>query len=183
MNRPIFGFVILIGLLTSLAACGPSIKVSAAFDSDQDFSRYKSFDWLKPKSGNDDPMEKNPIIAGKVKQAITAALEAKGYQAGSGDGDLHVVFYGSSKDKLQIRTWTEPYYGYGYRGWAYGWGETRTTVDEYEEGRLVIDFIDAKTNQLVYRAHGTGRVNESDRNIDARVQRAVDKILKSFPPQ
>ena len=185
MRNTITGLAVLASLLLSIAACAPSVKVGANFDSDQDFASYKTFDWLKPGSGNADPMEKNPIIAKKVKRAIATALEAKGFEPAPGGGDFHIVFYGSTEDKLEVQSWTDPYYGWGYRGWAYGWGETRVTVDEYKEARLVIDIIDAKSKQLVYRAYGTGRVDDkpSDRHIDARIQRAVDKILADFPPK
>ncbi|MDJ0840873.1 MAG: DUF4136 domain-containing protein [Acidobacteriota bacterium] len=171
---------VLIGLL--IGGCAPSIKVAQHHDSSQDFSAMKTFDWLTPRGGRDNPMDKNPIIAKKVKDAIAAELGAKGFTMDETNPDFHVIFFGSTRDKVDVQTWNSSYYGWGYRGWAYGWGGPDVTVSEYKEGTLVIDVVNAKSNELVWRGYGTGRIKKTDRNVDERVRRAVVSILKKFPP-
>ncbi|MDJ0842305.1 MAG: DUF4136 domain-containing protein [Acidobacteriota bacterium] len=176
----VFWLLLAVGLLT--LGCGTPIKVAQHHDSDQDFSALKTFDWLPPK-GRDNPMEKNPIIAKKVKQAITAELQTKGFTYSESNPDFHVVFFGSTKDKVDVQDWGSPYYGWGYRGWMYGWGGPDVTVTEYKEGTLVIDVVNAGNDQLVWRGYGTKRLSKSDKNIDEGIRKAVTAVMKKFPPK
>jgi hypothetical protein len=58
-------------------------------------------------------------------------------------------------------------------------------IRQYEEGTLVIDFVDAASRKLVWRGTGSGALEseptpeETTRGID----RAVAKILEQFPPR
>ena len=58
-------------------------------------------------------------------------------------------------------------------------------VYEYEEGSIVIDFVDSDTNELIYRSKVSAIIS---RNIDfeqrrKNIQKAVRKILENFPPK
>jgi len=64
-----------------------------------------------------------------------------------------------------------------------GW--TETTVSQYDEGTLVIDFVDRPARRLAWRGSGTGRLarNPDPDQVTKRVNEAVDEILAQFPPQ
>jgi hypothetical protein len=56
-----------------------------------------------------------------------------------------------------------------------------TWVNSYPEGTLVIDVIDRKSRELVWRGVGAGafpQMNPSNEKVDKRVTR----ILQTFPP-
>ncbi len=176
----VIGAVITIGL----ASCAPSIKVKAHYDKDQDFSGLKTFDWLKPEPRQTNPMEKNPILARNVKKEIIANLQHKGLKVQGANPDFYIVFYGSTREKTEIQTWGSPYRTWGYRGWVRGWDYSYVTTDEYEEGTLVIDIIDAKSNRMVWRGSGSDRIEKApSKKFEERVQAAVHKILSGFPPK
>ena len=163
--RPLIGLTaVALPLILILSGCAPSIKTRADYDSDHDFSQLKTFDWLKPGGNAANPMEKHPIIAKKVKRAITAEMEGKGYSLDVANPDFHIVFFGSTEDKLEVQSWGSPYAGWGYRGWVYGWGAPDVTVDQYKEATLVVDIIDAKSGELVWRGSGKGRVQQNAKN-------------------
>ena len=65
-------------------------------------------------------------------------------------------------------------------------GVTRGVSEyRYEEGTLILDFMDAKTNKLIWRGAAKAeidRVNTPGKK-DKLIAEAVQKILKSFPPQ
>jgi hypothetical protein len=63
-----------------------------------------------------------------------------------------------------------------------GWTETR--VEQYEEGTLVIDFVDSPARRLVWRGAGTRRLSRDPQpdRLTQRVNEAVDDILAQFPP-
>jgi hypothetical protein len=69
--------------------------------------------------------------------------------------------------------------GYGYRGLRGG-----IVVYQYEEGTLVLDFVDAKKMGLIYRGIATAELLRSGsfEKRQERVNETVEKILKQFPP-
>ena len=60
-----------------------------------------------------------------------------------------------------------------------------TYVREYDEGTLIIDIVDAGSNELVWRGAAQGEVNlaASPQEREQRAQDAVQRILEDFPPQ
>jgi hypothetical protein len=57
-------------------------------------------------------------------------------------------------------------------------------VSHYDEGTLVIDFVDMTKQELVWRGIGTGAVSESP-SVEERTEKinnAVTHILEQFPP-
>jgi len=59
-----------------------------------------------------------------------------------------------------------------------------TYVTQYEEGTLVIDFVDMAKQELVWRGVGTGALSESPsvEERTANINNAVTQILDQFPP-
>jgi hypothetical protein len=55
-------------------------------------------------------------------------------------------------------------------------------VHTYTEGTLIVDLIDAKEEQLVWRGSGTGVVGNQEK-IKEKAGEAIQKILADFPPQ
>ena len=77
-----------------------------------------------------------------------------------------------------------PYSGYyGYPGAGYGYGGTGR-VREYLRGTLVLDIIDVRTDEVVFR--GSARksldLDPDPKKLRMYVSEAVEKILKDFPP-
>ena len=54
----------------------------------------------------------------------------------------------------------------------------------YDEGTLVIDLIDARTNQLVWRGwaeNGLGAQIDNQTWTEQRVEQAIDRIFRPLP--
>lgn len=74
---------------------------------------------------------------------------------------------------------------YGRGGWGVGATSFRTEVREWDEGTLLIDFIDAGTEELVYRTVGQAKLSEARRTpqeAQAKANEVVLKMLADFPP-
>ena len=58
-------------------------------------------------------------------------------------------------------------------------------MDQYEVGILLVDFIDPKSDTVVWRGGAQSRVNErrDPEERQALVRAAVDQLLAQFPPQ
>lgn len=71
-------------------------------------------------------------------------------------------------------------YGYGRYGMWAGAPRTYTDISQYTEGTLTLDFVDTKTQKLVFRGIGTGTVSDPETNAE-RIKEAVEKIVQNFP--
>ncbi len=69
-----------------------------------------------------------------------------------------------------------PYYGSSYYGPA--------IVRQYVQGTLVLDIVDGRTNELIWRGWATDRLDDDPKPKQVRhyVTAAVQKILEEFPP-
>ena len=72
---------------------------------------------------------------------------------------------------------------YGYPGAGYGYGGTGR-VREYLRGTLVLDIIDVRTDEVVFRGSATKslHLDPDPKKVRMYVSKAVEKILKDFPP-
>ena len=70
---------------------------------------------------------------------------------------------------------------YGYDPFiAYPAYETR--IDQYTQGTLNIDVVDAKTDKLVWEGMVSGRITDREiRNLEQTIDEAVAAIMADFP--
>jgi hypothetical protein len=158
----------------SLLLCGgliscSSVAVKSDFDANANFAQYKTFDFMPHPGGN-------PLHNKRVEAAIEQELVAKGMQKqATGRPDLLVAYHTNVKDKIDVDT-------YGYRYGRYGRRVgTYTTVQKYQQGTIVVDLVDAKEKELVWRGWAKGEVNDSVSK--EKVDDTVGKILDKYPPQ
>jgi len=169
----------LFAFVTMLFTGCSSISVSQDYDPAYDFSKLKTYGFIPitSEAGIDQ------LSADRLSTAIKTNLAAKGYTL-SEQADFGVALFFTKSTKTDIQS-TGSYgygYGYGYRG--YGGMGGSTYVTQYDEGTLVIDFIDMAENKLVWRGVGTGVLssNPSVEERTANVNYAVTEILGQFPP-
>jgi hypothetical protein len=166
---------IILTLAFLIAGCS-SISVNQDYDPGYDFSKLKTFGFIPitEDSGIDQ------LNATRLGDAIKANLTAKGYTLAE-NADFGVALFFIKQTKTNVQS-----YGYGYRyGYGrYGGGMGGVDVSQYDEGTLVIDFVDMAKQELVWRGIGTGAVSESA-SVEERTENintAVMKILEQFPP-
>ncbi len=60
-----------------------------------------------------------------------------------------------------------------------------TYVREYEEGSLILDVVDAKAKQLVWRGTAEAELSDNPSASDTRqrIDEAVGQVLSRFPPK
>ena len=86
----------------------------------------------------------------------------------------------TKKEKERIDVYQNQFgYGWGYSPWYYGGTYSTSTT----EGTLFIDFIDAKTNELIWQGIGVADlVMSTVEKKEARINEIVTKILAEYPP-
>jgi hypothetical protein len=170
-------------LVALLLACAGT-RVTSDYDVNADFSSLETFAWMpQPQKMTGDARVDNPLIAARVRSAIERTLTSKGYRLTSDTTpDFFVGYYLSLEQKIDVYT-IDNYYGSGpYRRW--GGPRFETHVNQYDEGTLVIDIVDAKAGRLVWRGSGSRRISASPtpQKTTQRINEAVEAILERFPP-
>jgi hypothetical protein len=176
--------------LIALVGCS-SIQVSSDYDPNVDFNQYKTFGWPGGDRPPEDELAKNPLIAKRLEFSIGRALEEKGFtMLEEGMPDIVIITHAGAQEKMQVTSYNTGYYG-GYGGYygygmydPWGYGGSRTDVSYYEEGTVLIDFIDTESKELVWRGIGTKILETAPtpEKIQANVDKMVDKMLASYPP-
>jgi hypothetical protein len=168
-------------MVLGLAACS-SVSISSDYDPSTDFSSYKDYTWYSGESMPGDALAADPLLQRSVIAAIDKALAARGFKkVDEEEADFVVVTHAGMKEKMRVTDWGS--YGW-YDPW---WGPYggRVDVSYYDEGTLVIDFVDSKEKQLTWRglAKGTVRNEPSSAERQERLEKLVTDILADFPPK
>jgi hypothetical protein len=171
-------FLILV-LALGVAGCS-TMSVSTDYDLTASFTSYTTFDFIPA------PEVRNPLIRARVEDAITKQLEAKGLKKSSDSPDLLVSAHGRLSSETQFDTRS---FGYGWGRWGGYWGgmgmgSSTTTARQVPVGTLIIDLVDAASKKLVWQAVASDTIdqNSSAQERDYRINEAVTKIFKGYPP-
>jgi hypothetical protein len=172
--------------LITLAACASTPKTISNTDPTADFARYKTYGFFDPLATDDGSYES--LVSSYLKVAMSQQMATRGLTYAESP-DLLINFYLHTQDKVRSRSvptagvyhdYRDPF---GYDPWpAYPAYETR--VDQYTEGTLNIDVVDARQEKLVWEGMASGRVTEKDlQELEKTVDDAVAAIMQNFPIQ
>ena len=159
-------------LLFVISACS-SIRVTTDYESQTDFSKYKTFAFYKK------GIDKAPISdidKRRIIRAISVELEAKGMTK-SKTPDVMISLFTKAVKKVDVykNNW-RPYYYHPYH---------RQNIHKYTEGTLFIDIIDSNGKKLVWQGIGKGFLTKSQKpeKREANIQVFVQEILAQYPPE
>lgn len=172
--------LLLVFLITS---CTTSNTVSSV-DPSADFSQYKTYDFAK--TLDTDGAQYQSLESGYLRTAVSRELESRGYSQ-SDQPDLVINFSIETEEKIVQRNVPRAGGGIGYDPFydAYydDWGMTHETrIDQYTEGKLNIDLIDAQAHKVVWQGSTKGRLTKKDyENAQVTLNKAVTEIFLQFP--
>ena len=167
-------FTILFSL--SILSCG-SIKVASDYDSDADFSNYKTFAFYK--SGID-KVEISDIDKKRILKSIQNTLLNKGLTIDENPDILINIATKSSENIYIDNSFYSPYYTGWYPHYSRG---HRQVAYSTSQGALYIDVIDTKSKQLIWQGKGIGVLSSKKSDRDELVNNYVTKILEVYPPE
>ncbi|GAB4028535.1 hypothetical protein GCM10028809_16620 [Spirosoma gilvum] len=122
---------------------------------------------------------------------MSDVLRQKGLTENTSQPDLIIGYHFFVENKTRtVANPTTPFYGpymgwgrWGYRGWGpgwWGWGGTQYTQEKYQAGTLVVDMVDARTHQLVWRGSVQNAVGDPSR-ITSQLTKEAERIVEKFP--
>lgn len=163
--------------LVILTSCS-SVKVVSDYDTKVDFTSYKTFAFYKK---GIDKASVSDLDKKRIMRAVEAELVAKGFSK-SVNPDILVSIFTKSREQVNVSDNNVGIgWGWGYNPWFYG--RTNININQYTEGTLFIDFIDKKTNELIWQGIGSGAMKMSNiEKKEERINEFVYKIISTYPP-
>lgn len=174
----------LILALPLLLGAGCGIDVGYNFDSDANFSEYKTYRWVELKGAQ----KPDQITDGQLRQVVDEELAKKGLRkVDTEDADLYVGYQISIDSEKQFTSYDTGWgYGPGWRWGGYGMGSTMRTgqTSTINIGTAVVDMYDRKAKKLVWRGQATKTLDPKKapekRMADYRAGAA--KLFANYPP-
>ena len=165
-----------------LCGIGSAQKVRYNFVQGTDFSKYKTYKWVRVENAQ----YPNQILDEQIMKAIDAQLALKGLIKTDDRPDLVAVYQVAVN---QEREWSAYSTGGGYWGWG-GWGgwggmgTTTTTSKTIHTGTLNLDFYDLNTKKQVWRGMATKTLKQpkDPEKLQRNIDKAMAKLLKNYPP-
>jgi Domain of unknown function (DUF4136) len=165
----------LLFLALAFVGCASSVTTSIDYDRSIDFSRYRTYGWLRPaRLGND-------ILERRLTATIDRELTSRGLTR-SDTPDLFVMIHGRLGKEVQYTAF-DTGWGYGWRRW--GAGPTMVRRQEVPVGTLFVDLVDAGDKELVWRGTAKTAIDTTStaEKREADVAEAVGKLFAAFPPR
>lgn len=163
------------GIALFFASASFAQQVKTDYDRSANFSQYKTYSWEKVQT-------QDPLWVDRIKEAVNAALTAKGMTLVQSGGEVAVVAIETTQNQSTLNTFYDGFGGgWRWRG-AGGFGNATTTVENYKVGTLVVDLFDAKTKTVIWRGSSSDTLSDkSDKNIK-NLDKGVQKMFDHFPP-
>ena len=177
MKSKSLGIVLLFaasGLLGSCAS-GPMVSVKTDYNHRTQFGQYHTYaldlgDTILRSTGR-----------ATLEEALQSSMTARGFRpATTANADLLVVPSAFTQEKADVIPTGNVTYYPSRRGYRMGSWEMNDDVRQYVEGTLVLDFVDRRKREVVFRGVAQGVVSNPERNA-AGIRNAVERIVADLP--
>ena len=132
-----------------------SVRVTTHYDHAAHFDKYKTYTLAPPKRGE----SMSALGEATLRDALRSEMWRRDIAEASGTrADLDVVRHAFIQEKVSVQQYTD--WGYNSGSWPYGYGHyclwgnapvAYNDFNQYREGTLILDFVDARTGKLVLR--------------------------------
>jgi hypothetical protein len=162
-----------------LVGCATGPKISYDYDDQADIGAYRTWDFHKDANSiANQTGTMNQLNVQRLTRAVTGTMEEKGYARNPDDPDFFIVFHYTNQEKTEVYAGS---YGAPYGRWG-GYG-TSVDVNQYNEGTLIFDFVDASKNQMFWRGSAVDKTLTADSDPEKKINAVVTLILDGYPPQ
>jgi hypothetical protein len=181
-NRTLFNFGTGAAILLILAGGSFAQKVTYNFMPGTDFSKYKTYQWVKVERAQ----YPNQLLDEQIMRSIDAQLAQKGLSKVTSDPDLAVAYQVAVDHETQWNSYSTGGDYWGYGGWG-GWGgmqSTTTTSQKITVGTLNLDIYDVGTKKQIWRGEATKTLDppKNPDKLQRNIDKAMAKLLKNYPP-
>jgi len=168
--KTIRAMIMLAMVLGLLGVSAAAQSVQSDFDRNFRFSELKTFSFAVQKRAATDPLAGDTLNDGRIRNGLESQLTANGFRMENEQADFVIAYYVTTKNKLNVQD-----YGYGLPRW---FGSRDIRVNQYSEGTLMVDFIDVRSNQVIWRGRAVGTLEM--KGVDKKISKSVEKLVKQF---
>ena len=164
-----------------------SLRVRSDWDPSISFSDFRQYVWVEPPAREEsNPFADNTLLRGRVRVSMEDALKRRGFRSQDSrtGADFLVTYSVVLEEQIDIDTFSiSSGYIHGRR-YPVGTFRSSSRAEAFQESTLVIDFLDPKSEDLVWRGWGSGILGTRDRirSVDV-LDEGVRAILAAFPPR
>lgn len=173
--------LVLLPALLFWAACSPWKKVYSEEEPGANLYKYHTFNWLDNQTtrlGNSGPEWLTAGTQSKIRAATEEQLARFGFKPCDENPDLMLHYHVVVKNEVLY----VPDHTCNPRDEQIYARCNRVRPVQYREGTLIIDFIDTKNGNQVWRgAVVSGLENMGPKEADSMIKAAVEAIFKKFP--
>lgn len=169
---------VVVAVLVGTVGCA-TMSVSSHMEPRLDTSRYHTFSWGSPDPlpTGDPRLDQNPFFKDHIEGAVERQLALRGVKLADKDADLQIHYHAVITPRLDVNR-VDREHGYCFDE------SCGSRVFEYEQGTLVIDVIDVRTNRLIWRGWAQEAIEPALKNEDRMskdINEAVRRMLERFP--
>ena len=157
-------------LLGVLAVSASAQTVQSDYDKSFRFSDLKTFSFANQRRGANDPLANDTLNDGRIRNGLETQLIDSGFKIETERPDFVIAYYVTTKNKLNVQD-----FGYGPPRW---FGSRDIRVNQYSEGTLMVDFIDARSNQVIWRGRASGTLEM--KGVEKKISKSVEKLIKQY---
>lgn len=166
----------------ALAGCAVRMNVSSHVERGADFTQYHTFDWGPADAlpTGDPRLDNNPFFHDYLQGAFEKRLAGRGFErsASGTTPDLLIHYHAAINERFDV---VEAGFG---QGECYSYDDCLPQVINYEQGTLVVDIVDARSDKVVWRGWAQdsveGVIDNQDR-MERQLDEAVTRMLEEFP--
>jgi hypothetical protein len=163
-------------LLLGLVACASAPTVKVGWDEHADFTKYHTWAW-KP-----DGSIQDAVWAKRCQDVLSDQLATNGLkQVGLDQNpDLWAVVHARLSAQTYVASYS-PDWGYGWGGWAAPYD---TVTYEVPVGTMIIDLVDARHKEIVWRGRAKGEIQQG-KNNEQREENLIallKQLFAGYPP-
>lgn len=169
-----------------IAASCSTLQIHSDHDPNANFSRYRTYGWAtEPGAAIAPDISGVPseLIDQRIRGAVDSQLAAKGLRRASGgeSPDLLVTYHLKQRQKAEAAGGAGLGFGYGFGPWFGSAGYPSYSYQQYTEGTLVLDLVDARSKRLAWRGIATDKT-EGPEKSDEKISQAIAETLERYPP-
>ena len=165
-----------------LISCS-SVNITTDYDKSFDFAAVKTYDWMATSANavsanQQTAMFQTSLVNKHIKNAVNKQLEGRGMTQTSANPEMYIVSHLGTEQKVNVTN-----YGYGYGRYG-AWGGGGVDVHQYTQGTLIVDFIDAKSKELIWRGVASGALgsNPDPTEAEQKINDIIGAMLAEYPP-
>jgi hypothetical protein len=157
-------------------------KVKVEYDKTTDFSKFKTYAWVPGTPVFD------PQLDAYIRNSVIDMLRHIGMsEAPVNAADLLVTYHAAVGTDLSVGTALDPTYAAtggtpmpGHSVWETAGGAAPTHVSK---GSLAFEILDRAANRPIWTGIAKQTVGDTQHERWKQVQKALDKLFRSFPPK